>query len=80
LTSVRAIKILMAGELETPISIDGLKSLKTKRHMSLETSRQLLTIQYKFGRNFAKKLRSSTSVECIHHPQFKEICSYEHLA
>ena len=38
------------------------------------------TIQYKLGRNFAKKLRSSTTVECIHHPQFKEICFYEHLA
>jgi hypothetical protein len=48
--------------------------------MNLETSRQLLTIQYRLGRNFAKKLRSSTTVECIHHPQFKEICSDEHLA
>ena len=53
-TSVTAIKILMAGELETPISIDGPKSLKTKRPMNLEISLQLLTIQYKLGRNFAK--------------------------
>jgi hypothetical protein len=70
----------MAGELETPISIDGPKSLKTKRPMNLETSPQLLTIQYRLGKNFAKKLRFSTGVECIHHPQFKEICSYVHLA
>jgi len=70
----------MAGELETLTNIDGPKSLKTKGPMNLKTSPQLLTIQYKLGRNFAKKLRSSTTVECIHHPQFKVICSYEHRA
>jgi len=69
----------MVAELETPTSIDGPRSSKTKMPINLGTSPHPLTIQYKPGRNFAKKLGSITTVECIHHLQFKEICSCEHL-